>query len=150
MVNRKLRPRKFFTEEEKSRIVRAIREAEDKTSGEIRVYLERHSKGPLLERAKKIFEKLGMTRTKLRNGVLIYFSLRDHNFEILGDRGIHEKVGDDFWKAIVAKIQTFFAKDDFGGGLEVGIHEIGEQLRTYFPRDKQDLNELPDKVEEGR
>lgn len=147
MVDRKLQPSRFFTEEEKDQIVRTIREAENKTSGEIRIYLERKSKGDVIERAKKVFEKLGMTKTEKRNGILIYFSLRDRNFVILGDRGIHEKVGDDFWKAVVSRMQISFSKDDFVGGLEAGIREIGERLKKYFPRELGDINELPDEIE---
>lgn len=143
---RKLFPKTFFDEEEKNRIIRAIRDAEDKTSSEIRVYLERKAKVDVMERAKKVFEKLGMTHTKYRNGVLIYFSLRNRNFSILGDQGIHEKVGDSFWKAVASKMQSYFSKDDFSGGLEAGICEIGSELKRHFPRDPKDINELPDEL----
>lgn len=143
---RKLQPKTFFSREEKNQIVRAIRDAEDRTSSEIRVYLERKAKTDVMKRAKKVFEKLGMTRTKYRNGVLIYFSLRDQNFSILGDKGIHEKVGNDFWKDIAFEMQTYFSKGDFTGGLETGIREIGAQLKKYFPLDSQDINELPDEL----
>lgn len=147
MVMRKLYPKKFFTQEEQDRIVRAIRDAECQTSSEIRVYLEHKAKVDVIERAKKVFEKLGMTHTKNRNGLLVYFSLRDRNFAILGDRGIHEKVGDNFWKAVTSQMQSYFSKDDFAGGLEIGIHEVGAQLKKYFPRDSKDINELPDDLE---
>jgi uncharacterized membrane protein len=146
MVIRKLNPKKFFTEEEKNRIVRAIQKAEDKTSGEIRIYLERKAKSNITQRAQKVFEKLGMMRTKDRNGVLVYFSLQSHDFAILGDRGIHEQVGNDFWKATVSKMKSSFAKDDFVEGLENGIREIGEKLKKYFPRQSDDTNELSDEV----
>lgn len=147
MVNRGVHPNRFFTKEEKDRIVRAIREAELKTSGEIRVYLERKSRDHVMEHAKKVFEKLRMTHTEHHNGILIYFSLRDHNFAILGDKGIHENVGDDFWKAVVSQMETRFAKDDFAGGLEAAIREMGERLKRFFPWEPSDINELPDKVE---
>ena len=147
MVTRKLSPKKFFTQEEKDRIVRAIQKAEHQTSGEIRVYLEHKAKGNVIERAKKVFEKLKMTQTKHRNGILIYFSLRDRHFAILGDRGIHEQVGDHFWEDIASKMKSLFSKDDFSGGLEVGIGEIGEKLKKYFPRESRDINELSDKIE---
>lgn len=146
MVMRKLHPKKFFTEEEKDRIVRAIRGAEQKTSSEIRVYLEHKAKANVFEQAKKVFEKLGMTRTKNRNGVLIYFSLKDRSFAIFGDRGIHEKVGDNFWKAVASRMQSYFSKDDFAGGLEAGIREIGSELKKHFLRDLKDINELPNEL----
>ena len=148
MVTRRFHPKKFFTEEEKNRIVRAIRETETKTSGEIRIYVERKTKGEIMTRAKKVFERLGMTRTKHCNGVLIYFSLADRSFAILGDQGLHTQVGDSFWKEAVAKIEEHFKRDDFAGGLEAGIHEIGARLRQHFPRERGDLNELPDELAE--
>lgn len=145
---RKLVPRSFFGETEKERVVRAIREAERQTSGEIRVYLERKSRGEVLERAKKVFERLKMKRTKLRNGILIYFSLVDHSFAVLGDQGIHDRVGDSFWQEIVSTLQSFFARGEFAEGLEAGIRRIGEALRKYFPYEKGDINELRDKIQE--
>ena len=146
MVKRRLHPKQFFTKEEKDRIIRLIRDAESKTSGEIRVYLEHKSKDELMSRAKKVFEKIGMTKTKHRNGVLIYFSLHERSFAILGDKGIHEKVRDNFWKDIVSKMQVSFSRDDFAGGLEAGIQEIGKNLKAYFPRETEDINELPDEI----
>lgn len=148
MVNRKLHPKKFFTKEEKSRIVEAIREAEKKTSGEIRVYLEHRTGGDVMGRAKKVFEKLGMAKTEKRNGVLIYFSLTPRNFAILGDREIHDKVGDGFWREIVSRMEKHFSQDDFSGGLEAAVHEIGGRLAEHFPREKGDVNELPDEIRE--
>lgn len=146
MVNRKLHPKKFFTEEEKERIVQAIHEAERQTSGEIRVYLESQAKGHLMERAKKIFEKLGMTKTRHQNGVLIYFSLLGHSFAVLGDRGIHEKVGDNFWKEIVSVMEESFSREEFASGIIQAIRKAGEKLKKYFPHEKGDLNELPDEI----
>lgn len=149
MVERKLHPKKFFTKEENNRIVRAIREAEGRASGEIRVYLEPRAKGDLMARAKKVFERLGMTKTQHRNGVLIYFSLSERAFAILGDSAIHEKVGDNFWKEIVSTMEGHFSQDQFAEGLAAGIQRIGEKLKTYFPHEKGDINELRDEVQEG-
>ena len=150
MVTRKLSPKQFFTQEEKDQIVRAIQKAEHKTSGEIRVYLERKAKGDVIAHAKKVFEKLKMTQTKHRNGILVYFSLHSHDFAILGDQGIHEKVGNNFWEDIASKMQGLFSKDDFSGGLEVGISEVGERLKKYFPRESGDINELSNEVSSDR
>ena len=109
MVNRLTHPHKFFTGGEKERIVQAIRAAENKTSGEVRIFLEHKARGEIMNRAKKAFEKLAMTRTKHRNGVLIYFSLKDRSFALLGDQGIHEKVGDGFWRDIASKMKNHFS-----------------------------------------
>ena len=146
MVNRILHPKKFFTKEEKRRIVEAIRQAEGQTSGEIRVFVERRGHPEVLTRAKKVFQKLGMTRTQKRNGVLIYFSLSQRAFAIVGDEGIHAKVGDNFWKGIAAGMEKHFSQDDFSLGLVEGIREMGATLRRYFPRGAGDTNELSDEV----
>ena len=146
MVNPAAHPKKFFTREEKERVVQTIREAESRTSGEICVYLERKARGHVMEHAKKIFEKLGMTKTKRRNGVLIYLSLSDRTFAVLGDRGIHERVGDDFWKDAALRMREDFAGGRFVEGLEAGIFKIGEKLSAHFPPEKRDTNELPDIV----
>ena len=138
--------KKFFTRDERKQITNAIREAELKTSGEICVHLERARGGDVMERAKKAFHKLGMTRTKHRNGVLIYLSLQDHTFAILGDCGIHERVGDSFWNQAASQINEAFLRKDFVGGLVRGIYEIGESLSKHFPREAIDINELPDAI----
>lgn len=147
MVKRPLSPKKFLTQDERDRIVQAIREAEKKTSGEIRVYLERRSGKDLMKRSRQVFEKLGMTKTRQRNGVLIYFSLGRHRFAILGDQGIHDKVGEGFWKEVVSQMQIYFARGEFARGLEAAIRNIGERLKTYFPREAGDVNELPDQIQ---
>lgn len=101
-----------------------------------------------MTRAKKVFENLGMTRTEKRNSVLVYFSLASHEFAILGDRGINEKVGEGFWKDVTGKVEDAFLQGDFVGGLEKGIHLMGEKLSVYFPRARRDINELPDEIQE--
>lgn len=124
----------------------AIRNAEAQTSGEIRVHLERRSRGEIMNHARKIFERLGMTKTKRQNGILIYLSLADHAFAIFGDQGIHEQVGDQFWNEVARKIQDAFSKHEFAEGLVAGIAEIGERLKAYFPYETGDRNELSDKI----
>ena len=148
MVKRKTNPRTFFSSHEKDRIIEAIRQAERRTSGEIRVYLERRAGGDLWRRARKVFEKLKMTHTTKRNGVLIYLSLTDRCFVLLGDKGIHEKVGETFWKQVVVRMQEFFRKEEFLEGLLAGIRELGEKLRLYFPPETDDKNELSDQIPE--
>src|SRR5262249_39462962 len=96
--------RHFFSKLDSNRIVAAIAEAEKRSSGEIRVHVTRHKPGNLEERAKRRFELLGMTKTAHRNGVLLYIAPKLRRFQILGDTGIHEKCGDDFWKETAAEI----------------------------------------------
>lgn len=145
----KKHPGKFFTPEEQKRIVDAIRQAEERTSGEIRVHLERHSEEDPLEKAKKIFARLGLTRTKLRNGVLIYVATDHRKFAIVGDEGIHRVVPEDFWEEVKEEIQKHFRRGQFCEGLCLGIRKIGEKLRMCFPAEKMDTNQLPDEISES-
>jgi uncharacterized membrane protein len=142
----------FFSEEEKKQIVDAIREAEQQTSGEIRVYVESRCRfvDPL-DRAAEVFTLLQMEKTSARNAVLVYLAVKDRQLAILGDQGIHEKVGEVFWQQQVSKILSEFRRDHFADAIAKMIAEIGDALKTHFPYDRQsDVNELPDDIVFGR
>jgi len=130
------------------RIVAAIGEAEGKTSGEIRVVVSRQEVAAPVAEAQKQFERLGMTNTQLRNGVLILIAPRSHTFAVIGDTAIHEKCGDAFWTELAAAMTEYFKRGDFTDGLVHGIDRAGTLLAEHFPRASDDRNELPNDVEE--
>ncbi len=136
----------FFSKDDEAKIVAAIKEAENHTSGEIRVHLENHTDEPNLEHAQHIFEKVGMHKTALHNGVLFYLAVQDHQFSIVGDKGIDKVTPPDFWDHIRDIMQTHFRKGEFVEGLVKGIHEAGQALKEYFPREDDDINELTDEI----
>lgn len=138
---------KFFSQDEHDRIIAAVKEAEQQTSGEIRLFIEPRCKVEILERAAFIFQKLGIHSTKHRNGVLFYIAHDDRQFAILGDAGINAVVEDNFWDNIKEDMQKHFAKGQFTEGLINGITETGEALKKYFPHEADDTNELPDEIE---
>ncbi|HVI46277.1 MAG TPA: TPM domain-containing protein [Chitinophaga sp.] len=140
--------KEIFSESEKNRLVQAIRVAERLTSGEIRLFVENHcSYVNPMDRARDVFKSLGMEKTKQRNGVLLYIALKDQQFAILGDQGIHEKVGDDFWVKEATLLTDHFQDGRIIEGMEECIREIGESLRTHFPHEAgSDENELPDDI----
>lgn len=141
----------IFNQEEQEKIVQAISLAENQTSGEIRLVVERQLHGlEAYDQARHYFEKLKMHHTELRNGVLIYLATEDHQFAIIGDAGIHAKVGDDFWQSTKEKMVSFFRQGDYMNGLIEGIHEAGTQLATFFPRRADDVNELPNDIYFGK
>lgn len=143
--------KELFTEDEKARIVLAIRQAERLTSGEVRLFVESHcTYVDPMDRAKEAFLSLGMEKTKLRNGVLLYIAMRDHQFAILGDQGIHEKVGNDFWQQEALLLKRHFSGNRIVEGIEVCVKEIGESLYHYFPYESGDQNELPDDIVFGK
>jgi len=134
------------SKEFRERIVAAINAAEKDTSGEIRLHIQNRVKGDILEVAKKRFEKMGMTATELRNGVLFFMAMKDHTFSVLGDKGIDNLVPDDFWEETVAVMRERFGEDDLLGGLEAGIRKAGQALKEFFPYQSDDVNELSDEI----
>jgi len=142
----------FFSPAEKNQIVAAIREAEQQTSGEVRVYIESRCRfvDPL-DRAAEIFWLLKMEHTEARNAVLVYIAIRDRQLAILGDKGIHEKVGEVFWNQEVNKIISQFRRVGYADAIVKMILDIGAALKFHFPYDrKTDVNELPDDIVFGR
>jgi uncharacterized membrane protein len=139
----------FLSEKEKEQIVAAIQEAEDCTSGEIKVHLENKCAGEVMDRAKIVFNKLKMYKTEARNGVLFYLAVQDRKFAILGDAGIDEKVPDNFWDEIKNHMGNCFSKGEHGSGLREGVLMAGEALKKHFPCKNDDTNELPDDLSFG-
>ncbi len=146
------RKKPLFTQEENERIVAAIRNAEKRTSGEVRVYIE--PKNPLvdpLERAALIFSKLKMEETDHRNAVLLYIASSHKELALFGDKGIHEKVGIDYWQQEVKGMLEHFRNDNLVNGIINCITHIGETLHEKFPYiATEDKNELPDEIIFGK
>ncbi len=132
----------FFTPEGRQLIEQAIADAELDTSGEIRVHVEVVFTGNILDRAASVFAKLGMHRTNLRNGVLIFFAIRNRRFAILGDIGINRLVPENFWDETKAVMESHFRNSEFALGLAVGVKMVGDQLKKHFPHLRNDINEL--------
>jgi len=141
----------FFSKEDEERMVQAIRFAEMQTSGEIRLFVESHCSflNPI-DRAKEIFADLNMTATKDRNAVLLYFAMKDRQMAILGDEGIHQKLGQDFWNNKVAAILEDFKKQNFTEGICKMIADVGDALKSNFPYTAEDKNELDDNIVFGK
>ena len=133
---------------DRERVKSAIESAEHRTSGEICVSVAPLFWGNVEKAADKAFARLGMTRTKDHNGVLFFVVPARRKFVVLGDRGIHERVGQEFWDSVAAILSEKFRQGDFTGGLVRGIEKVGEQLATHFPYDpERDKNELSDEVD---
>ncbi len=139
-----------FSDQDRTQIKNAIVDAELLTSGEIRLYIEDECKGEVLDRAAFVFAELEMHKTAERNGVLIYLATDYKKFAIIGDVGIHMKVGDDFWKSIKEKMVANFKAGEITKGLSVAIKESGIVLSKYFPRKVDDKNELSDEIVFGK
>lgn len=132
------------------RVKAAIAAAEKQTSGEIRVSLSRFFWGSVRHAAEKAFTRLGMRNTKDRNGILFFVVPSRRRFVVIGDQGIHEKVGQDFWDKLVLAMAEDFKEGKFNEGLQAGIAECGLLLAAHFPYlGEKDVNELPDDIDHG-
>jgi uncharacterized membrane protein len=146
------RTKSFFSSDENQRIIDAIREAEKRTSGEIRLYIESRCRfvDPL-DRAAEVFWNLKMDQTKFRNSVLLYVAVKDHQFAIYADHGIHQKLGNAFWQKEVVGMAEHFKKNHYLDAILFVIRDIGTALETHFPYDAAtDKNELPDEIVFGQ
>jgi uncharacterized membrane protein len=137
----------FIAQLDAARIEDAIARAEKNTSGEIRVHVQpRAVAGDLDTVARRTFERLGMTQTALRNGVLLFIASEENQFVILGDSAIHDKVGSLFWSEIANRLRDDFKGGSFTEGIVRAVESCGEQLKHFFPYQADDVNELPNAI----
>ena len=146
----RMRTREFLSKLEHDRIIEAIRKVESKTSGEIRVLIQRGklNSDPFVAAQRK-FHRLGMHKTRERNAVLIFVAPRVHKFAVIGDEAIHKQCGDEFWQGVVEKMRIHFQNEKFSDAVIEALKEIGTVLARHFPKTGEDTNELPDDVIES-
>jgi uncharacterized membrane protein len=140
----------FFSLQEQEDIKLAIKNAELDTSGEIRVHIENKLNGDVLDRSAFVFKQLGMNKTELRNGVLIYLAVQNRRFAIIGDKGIHQVVPQNYWDDIKANMLNHFRENRFTDGLIEAIASTGNHLKKHFPHQRDDVNELSDEISFGK
>ena len=142
-----MKTHEFIEMLEDDAIASAIGEAESVTSAEIRVFISRKNiKDPMAE-AHKQFARLGMDKTEMRTGMLIFVAPVAQVFCVAGDRGIHEHVGEDFWRELASEMEDSFKKEEFTEGIIRVILHAKDLLKECLPRQADDQNELPNKVE---
>jgi len=141
-----MNPKEFISQLDETKIVRAIAEAEGKSSGEIRVYVSHRKRTDPFSFAQRRFLQMGMTRTRHRNAVLIYLAPRSRQFAIVGDVGVHQKCGDAFWQQVSARMTSLLKHGRFTEAVLDAIQKVGDVLARHFPRGSDDRNELPDGI----
>ncbi len=142
-----MRSKEFLTRLDHDRIVAAIAAAEAKTSGEIRLYIQRGEiAGDPLTVAQRKFHELKMHKTARRNSILIFVAPRAQKFAVVGDEAVHQKCGDEFWRYLVDEMQAHFKKENFTEALIHGIQNAGDLLARFFPRQASAKNELPNTI----
>ena len=141
-----MKQQEFLAQLDQQKITDAIAAAELQTSGEIRVHVQPKAPGEIRQVAERTFERLGMTKTALRTGVLLFIACEEQRFVILGDQGINERVPAGFWDEIAAKLTIRFQAGEYTVGIAEAIHSAGEELRAFFPRSEADVNELANDI----
>lgn len=144
-----MKPERFLTADQQATVVDAVRLAEKRTSGEIRIHIDGECEGNPMERAEEVFGKLGMHRTELRNGILIYLACNTKVFAIIGDKGINDLVPEHFWEDVIEVMGREFREGRFTEGLVQTVLKAGEKLQEYFPYQSDDVNEQPDEISFG-
>ncbi len=144
--------RRAFPHSTLDAIERAIRETEAQHNGQIRFAVEAALElAPLQagqsarERAVEVFSQLRIWDTEHNNGVLIYLLLADRDVEIVADRGVHARVGQEAWETICQEMEAAFRNGKYEEGVLTGIRSLGRHLAQHYPRAGEKVNELPDR-----
>lgn len=138
-----------LTPAEQVAVQQAIAKAEAKTTGEIRVHIDRKCAKDPLDQATKLFLQLGMDKTEFRNAALIYLAIDDHKVAIVGDEGLNKVVPPHFWDDECQLMISYFKNGNISQGLCAGIAEVGKELAVYFPSNDNEVNELSDEISFG-
>jgi uncharacterized membrane protein len=129
-----MHPKKLIKQLPHDMLVAAIHEAEQKTSGQIRVLISHKAVDDTIAAAQAEFLRLGMDKSPDRNSVLIFVAPRSRNFAVVGDKAVHAKCGDEFWQKLAAAMTDYFRKSEFTPGIIHGVQKAGELLAEHFPR----------------
>lgn len=137
----------YLSNTEMASLVEAIKQAENQSTGEIRVHIDSTSVNNNAKVAFDVFKKLGMDQTKERNAVLFHVNFEKKYLTIIGDKGIHEKVHQKFWNDLHDKITLAFSEGNYYCGLHNAILETGMELKNFFPiKDGENPNELSNEI----
>jgi uncharacterized membrane protein len=139
-----MKAKEFINLLDERRIADAIAAAELKSSGEIRVFVSHREVSTPLPEAAQQFTQLGMDRTRHRNGVLIFVAPASQKFAVVGDSGVHQKCGDEFWQKVGSVMTDLMKQGKYTDAILEAVRTIGDLLAVHFPRDPDDRNELPD------
>jgi uncharacterized membrane protein len=142
---------KYLSDGDLEKIKEEISKVEQKTCGEIRLSLrEKRNFFEKLykchELAVRDFEKMGMTHTKDKTGILVFIIFGERYYDILADEGIYNKIPDSTWNNLESKLIDEFKSGGYLNGILHIVDRMGEVLSKEFPRTSDDVNELPDEV----
>lgn len=136
----------YLTDTEVASLVDAIKNAEEMSTGEIRIHIDSHTETDNAKTAFEVFKTLGMEHTSERNAVLFHINFEQHYLTIIGDEGIHRKVQQHFWDELHDEITSGFAKNDYYHSLKNAVLKTGKELKKHFPVSGKNPNELPNEI----
>jgi uncharacterized membrane protein len=128
-----------MTRDERAAIARALADAEDGTTGRIGVRVIPDSRVDAFERAKREFKRARLHRHGYENAAMILVAPKAHRFAIIGDRLLHHRVGDEFWRDVVEQTQPYFSRGAIQEGIVYAVGRIGEALHAHFPQGESDV-----------
>jgi uncharacterized membrane protein len=140
----------FFTKQESDIIVSQIASIELITIGELRIHVEDLCSGDPYLRAVEVFNKLEMYKTISQSGIIIYLASEDKKLSIIGDKGIHDKVGAGFWTQIVADVNEEITQKSVFEGISLAVDLVGKKLIEHFPEQNKPVNELSNEISYGK
>ncbi|HKQ40558.1 MAG TPA: TPM domain-containing protein [Verrucomicrobiae bacterium] len=141
-----MKTKEFLGQIDDAKVLAAIEAAELKSSGEVRVFVSNELIEDVMATAQAQFDKIGMAKTKNRNGVLLFFAPKTQRFAVIGDQGIHEKCGQLFWDDVRGLMTERLKAGQYTDAVVAAVNRIGELLAQHFPRDPGDINELPNQI----
>jgi len=94
------------------------------------------------EAAINAFFRQGLYRTRDANGVLLFISVFEHKVWLLADQGIHEKVPQADWDALVDRVTRGIGEGQRTEAVCGAIATIGQLLQSHFPAKPDDTDEL--------
>lgn len=98
------------------------------------------------ERAIEHFKVGAERRTHGRTGILIYLSMREHRAEIVADQAIASVVDAEIWGEAMAAMLAELKQGRIAEGMVAAVEQVGIVLAQHFPREDDDVNELPDRL----
>jgi len=131
-----------------SAIEQAIRQAEKRTTAELRVSIAGYFRGDPRRLAERAFRRLRMDATRDRNGVLIFIAPARRQVVVLGDSGIDGHVGQAFWSDVAAQLALAVRSGHATAGLLQAIRTVADELARHFPAGTgANADELPNAID---
>ncbi len=121
-----------MTEDERKRIDAALTHAQMGTTAVIAVRIITDAHVDALEHAKAEFTAKGLHQSAGENGALILVAPKAKRFAVIGDRALHERVGQKFWDDTVAQMAKTFKSGKTADAIVQGIDRLGRAFHEHF------------------